>query len=125
MKVSPETWDEIVMMTKAGIATWQATAEAKGLPDQFTVHTGNKGGRTALLTRHVVNGHEVKAVCVMRYDATGSIFPCKLDKKAKKWMARPAPQSWIRLTGAATETIWKKLRLCDFAMASAPERVNA
>ncbi len=116
MKIGDEDWADIVSMTKAACLTWQMQAEAKGCRDQFTCHTSTKEGKTALLTKHSIDGQEVKAKCIIRFDDTGSVFPCKFDRKKRKWLAKPAPNSWIKAQGQPTETIWKKLGLTDFTM---------
>lgn len=116
MRLSTDAWDDLVSMTKAAIMTWQSTAEARGLPDRFTVIAANKEGRTALLTRQVVNGREVKARCIMRFADTGSVFPCKFDKKAGKWKPTPAPHRWVAADGKPLTMIWKLLRLVEFTL---------
>ncbi len=121
MQMDAATWETIVTMTKAAIARWQASSDEKGCADKFTVHVASKDGRTALLTKHMVKGYpdgmrQQKARCIMRFDDTGSVFPCKWDRKAKKWKAAPAPQTWIKAQGKSPEAIMKVLKMDDFIM---------
>lgn len=119
MKMNAETWGDLVSMTKAGALSWQVTAEAKGLPDKFTVQSASKDGRDVLLVRHTVDARQIKAICIMRYEATGSVFPCRFDPKFRKWKPKAAPQQWIALQVKSTEEIWKALKLCDFTLSDA------
>lgn len=111
-----ENWDAIVRMTKSAMLTLQSSAIVRGYADKFITKMATRDGRTVLLTKHVLDGIEVKTYCIMRFEDTGSIFPCKWCPSDWKWKPMAAPQAWIKLRDKPIEEIWKAFGLTDFTM---------
>lgn len=120
MRIETEKWNEIVDITKAKIADWNAHAKEHGKSDAFFADVQETGRFSVLFTQHR-HGSCVDGKAVAREIATGEVRATKLKKgkggRVVGFVTRqPDPKSWHALADKPADVIVKQLKLTNFLM---------